>query len=123
MARVLVADDNQDAADSLALILSIDGHNVRRAYDGRHALELFAEFQPHVGILDVSMPNLDGNAVVRQVRDMALKIRPVLIALTGWGQEHDRVQALEAGFDYHFVKPLSPETFKSLLASLPIRTD
>jgi len=111
--RVLIADDNRDAADSLARILSAYGHEVRVAYDGRAALEECARFEPHAAVLDVGMPEADGYEVARELR--ARKARPQLIALTGWGQESDRNRALAAGFDHHLTKPADPQSVHELI--------
>jgi DNA-binding response OmpR family regulator len=121
MARVLVADDSADEADSLAIALRLGGHTVEAAYDGRQALALFESFRPHIAILDVAMPNVDGHEIARQVRARA--DRPVLIALTGWGQERDRVRALAEGFDHHYTKPLDPLLLPGILDALDIRAD
>lgn len=103
--RVLVVDDNADAADSLAMLLQVRGDDVRVAYDGEEALFAEQEFMPDVLLLDIGMPKLSGYEVARRVRDA--RGRGVLIvAITGWGQEDDRQRAREAGFDHHFTKPV-----------------
>ena len=112
--KVLVADDNRDAADSLARILAAYGHDVRVAYDGQAALEECARFSPHVAVLDVGMPIADGYEVARRLR-VAQDAWPKLIALTGWGQENDRHRALAAGFDHHLTKPADPESVHELI--------
>jgi PAS domain S-box-containing protein len=112
--KVLVADDNRDAADTLARILAIYGHDVRVAYDGRAALEECRRFAPHVAVLDVGMPLADGYEVARQLR-AADGAWPKLIALTGWGQESDRTRALAAGFDHHLTKPCDPQSLHELI--------
>jgi len=113
--RVLVADDNRDAADSLQRVLALFGHDVRVAYDGDAAMREGDAFRPRVAILDIGMPGTDGYAVARSLRTKHGR-RVVLVALTGWGQEADRRRAAEAGFDHHLTKPVDPNALNSLLA-------
>jgi CheY-like chemotaxis protein len=115
--RVLVADDNRDAADSLQRILALFGHEVRVAYDGAAAVKLGEEFRPRVAILDIGMPGTNGYDVARALRSRQGE-RVLLVALTGWGQESDRRRATEAGFDHHLTKPVDPNALNSLLARL-----
>jgi DNA-binding response OmpR family regulator len=103
--RVLVVDDNADAADSLAMLLQVRGDEVRVAYDGEEALMAESEFQPQVVLLDIGMPKLSGYEVARRIRD-ARGSGVLIIAITGWGQDEDRQRAREAGFDHHFTKPV-----------------
>jgi DNA-binding response OmpR family regulator len=103
--RVLVVDDNADAADSLAMLLQVRGDEVRVAYDGEEALFAEQEFKPDVLLLDIGMPKLSGYEVARRVRD-ARGPGVLIVAITGWGQEEDRQRAREAGFDHHFTKPV-----------------
>ena len=112
--KVMIADDNRDAADTLARILAVYGHDVRVAYDGLAALSLCAEFEPQVAVVDIGMPVVDGYEVARRVRERH-GARPNLIALTGWGQEHDRKSALDAGFDHHLTKPADPQALHDLI--------
>jgi PAS domain S-box-containing protein len=115
--RVVVADDNRDAADSLQRILSLFGHEVRVAYDGLAAIRLAEEFRPRVAVLDIGMPGTNGYEVARALRER--RIAPItLVALTGWGQESDRRLAMEAGFDYHLTKPVDPEALNRLFADV-----
>ncbi len=114
--RILVADDNQDAATSLALLLRIMGHETRTAHDGLEALDAAAAFRPDVTLLDIGMPQLNGYDVCRRIRQQAWGKGMVLIALTGWGQEDDKRQAQEAGFDHHLTKPVDPAALEKLLA-------
>lgn len=112
--RVLVADDNRDAADSLKRILALYGFEAQVAYDGESALALAERFAPQLAILDIGMPGANGYEVARGMRSRSaggLK----LIALTGWGQEGDRQRALDAGFDFHLTKPVDPEVLSELL--------
>jgi len=103
--RVLVVDDNADAADSLAMLLQVHGDEVRVAYDGEEALFAEQEFKPDVLLLDIGMPKLSGYDVARRVRD-ARGSEVLIVAITGWGQEEDRQRARDAGFDHHFTKPV-----------------
>jgi PAS domain S-box-containing protein len=114
--RVLVADDNRDAADSLQRLLVHFGHEVRVAYDGDSALRIGSEFRPRVAVLDIAMPG-SGYDVARAIRRQQGR-EVTLVALTGLGQEGDRRRALESGFDYHLVKPLDPNELNRLLAEL-----
>lgn len=106
--RVLVVDDNRDAAEVVAAILQLDGHEVRVASDGEQALVVAVEFQPAVAIVDIGLPLIDGYEVARRLRTLPAGEGLLLIALTGYGQHDDRRAALEAGFDHHFVKPADP---------------
>jgi PAS domain S-box-containing protein len=113
--RVLVADDNRDAIDTLALFLERSGHTVRKAADGIEAIEVASAFHPDVAVLDIGMPRMDGYEVARKLR--ANGDDCVLIALTGWGQADDHRRSREAGFDYHLIKPVQPSTLVKLLAT------
>ena len=113
--RVLIVDDNRDAADSVAMMLELEGHDVRTAYTGRAALELGNAFEPQVVLLDIGLPGLDGHEVCRQIRARAWGERSVLIALTGWGQTDDRRRSHAAGFDHHLVKPIDFDALSALL--------
>ncbi|HKZ72682.1 MAG TPA: PAS domain S-box protein [Steroidobacteraceae bacterium] len=117
--RVLVADDNVDAADSLALLLQTLGHDTRTAYRGQQALEAAQAFRPHVAMLDIGMPDMNGHELARRLIAASLTPRPVIVAVTGWGQDTDRQRSREAGFDRHFVKPISEEELAKLLAGVP----
>ena len=112
--RVLVADDNRDAADSMALLIGAAGHEVRVAYDGLEAVSVAEAFQPDIVFLDIGMPKRNGYDVARSLREArGSSIR--IVALTGWGQESDRRRSGEAGFDTHLVKPVPPEVFAQIL--------
>jgi PAS domain S-box-containing protein len=115
--RVLVVDDNRDAADSLGILLRFYGADVQVVHDGRAALEAFASFQPGIVLLDLGMPGMDGYEVGRWIREQPGADAVRLIALTGWGQPEDRRRSRAAGFDHHLVKPVRPEALKALLAS------
>ena len=114
--RILVADDNQDAADSLAMILEMAGHDVRVVHDGPGALTIAQTFRPDTVLLDIGMPLVNGYQVARALRKEAWGTGITLIALTGWGQESDRQQAIEAGFDRHLTKPVDLEALEALLS-------
>jgi PAS domain S-box-containing protein len=114
--RVLIADDNRDGADVLAMALGLAGHQVRVAYDGCSALAAAREFLPDVALLDVAMPGLDGHALARALRAESCGRDILLCALTGWGQDQDRLRALEAGFDHHFTKPIDMDAVEALLS-------
>jgi PAS domain S-box-containing protein len=118
--RVLVADDNRDAADSLAMLLKMEGHDVRVAYDGAQAIEAIRENPPEIALLDIGMPVMSGYDVARTVRETFPKERMTLIAVTGWGQKHDVTRALDAGFDCHFTKPIDPLSLSALLSTTPV---
>ncbi len=113
--RVLVADDNRDAAQTLARFLSLQGWDVSTAFDGEEALALAGSFRPEICLLDIGMPGLDGYEVARRLR--ARPGCPLLVALTGWGQDADRRRSLEAGFDRHLTKPVDLDALQHLLAA------
>ena len=112
--RILVVDDNRDAAESLSMLLELKGHEVRRAYDGENALQLAEEFRPQMVLLDLGMPKMNGYEACRRIREHAWGTQMTLIAVTGWGQEEDRRKSTDAGFDGHLVKPVDPETLEEL---------
>jgi signal transduction histidine kinase/CheY-like chemotaxis protein len=114
--RILVVDDNRDAADMLSGLLMARGHQVLVAYDGDAALRQAAVFQPQVGLLDIGMAGMDGYQLAARLRDEAHLPELFLVAITGWGQEEDRRRALAAGFDAHMTKPADPDAIVSLLA-------
>jgi CheY-like chemotaxis protein len=116
--RLLVADDNRDAADTCAALLEISGHHVQTAYSGRQALELAESFRPHAALLDIGLPDLSGYVLAKHIRAARWGQRTLLVAITGWGQNEDRRRAYEAGFDHHLAKPVAAEAIDSLLRVL-----
>ncbi|MFZ0501378.1 MAG: PAS domain S-box protein [Steroidobacteraceae bacterium] len=113
--RILVADDNRDAADTCAALLELSGHDVQTAYCGLQALELAESFRPHAMLLDIGLPDLSGYTLAKHIRESSWGRRALLVAVTGWGQSEDRRRAYEAGFDHHLVKPVAPEAIESIL--------
>ena len=116
--RILVVDDNRDAAATMAMVLRISGNDVRTVHDGREAVDEAREFRPDVAILDIGLPGGDGYAAARTIRREPWGAGVVLIAVTGWGQETDRERSKEAGFDHHLVKPVEPAALVTILSSL-----
>jgi CheY-like chemotaxis protein len=117
--RVLVVDDNVDAAVSLGMLLKLAGQEVRVAYDGPAALRQATEFRPQLVLLDIGMPGMDGYEVCRRLRRDSALAGATMVALTGWGQDEDRRRSHEAGFDHHIVKPVEPSALQRLLDELP----
>jgi signal transduction histidine kinase len=116
--RVLVVDDNVDAADALAIQLETGGHETRTAYGGAAALQAADEFDPEVVLCDIGMPSVDGHAVAARLRADRRHAATVLVALTGWGSEEDRRRTRRTGFDFHLVKPVSAEAVDEILSRL-----
>ncbi len=121
--RVMIADDNKDAGDSLAMLLELAAHEVRVAYNGRAALTLAQTFRPNVAFIDIGMPDLNGYEVAQALRREPWGAGIRLVALTGWGQDDDRQRAKEAGFDRHMTKPVDPEALDRLLTEPPLPVD
>jgi PAS domain S-box-containing protein len=119
--RILVVDDYADTAETLAVWLRLAGHDVMSAASGAKALESAARFRPHVILLDIGLPDMDGYAVAKALRQSAATRQAVLVALTGYGQGEDLRNSSAAGFDHHFLKPAPPEELSSLLASVAAR--
>ena len=119
--RVLVVDDNEDFANSLALILRALDNEVRVAHDGAAGLELAQQWQPQIGFLDIGLPRINGYDLARRLRARTETASMMLVAVTGWGQEKDRQLAVEAGFDRHLVKPVDPARVIELLGAVPPR--
>jgi two-component system, sensor histidine kinase len=115
--RIMIADDNKDAADALGMLLDLAGHDIRVVYNGRSALMLAQTFRPDVAFIDIGMPDLTGYEVAQQLRREPWGSGPFLVALTGWGQDDDRRQAREAGFDRHMTKPVDSEELDGLIAA------
>ena len=116
--RLLIADDNRDGADSLAMLLEVLGHEVETAYAGDQAVEVAEQMRPDAILLDIGMPRLNGYEACRRIRSEAWGREMVLIALTGWGQEEDRRRTREAGFDLHLVKPVDSADLLKVLSSV-----
>jgi DNA-binding response OmpR family regulator len=112
---VLVVDDNEDAAESLGLLLGFAGSQVRKARDGLGAVSVADEFRPQVVVLDIGLPKMNGYDSARQIRRRPWAKEVLLVALTGWGQEADRRRSKEAGFDHHLVKPVDIAQLTTLL--------
>src|SRR4051812_36650096 len=115
--KIVVADDNRDAADSLGMLLQLAGHEVFVAYNGQQALDLGARERPQAFVLDVGMPDLTGYEVARRIRQQAWGRGVLLLAVTGWGQDDDKEQAKAAGFDFHFTKPVNPQEVEERVAA------
>lgn len=116
--RILVVDDNHDSALSLAMMLSIMGHDTRTAHDGESAVATAESFLPEVVLLDIGLPKLNGYEVAQRIREQAWGKSMFLIAVTGWGQEEDRQRSSEVGLNVHMVKPVEPAALERLLAEL-----
>lgn len=114
--RILIVDDNADGAESLAMLLALDGHETYTAHDGLAALEAAERLRPDVVLLDIGLPKLNGYEVCRRMRERPWGRDMLLVALTGWGQEEDRNRSREAGFDSHLVKPVDDQALRELLA-------
>jgi CheY-like chemotaxis protein len=117
--RILVVDDDLESARSLAMVLDAAGHETETAHDGLEAVEVAERFRPRVALLDIGLPKLNGFEVARRIRERPWAERAVLIAVSGWGQDEDRRKSKDAGFDFHFVKPVDFDRLAALLASLP----
>jgi CheY-like chemotaxis protein len=113
-----VVDDNTDSATSLAMLLELEGHVTHVANDGLEAVEAAAAFEPDLILLDIGLPKLNGYEAARRIRQQPSGREPVLVALTGWGQEEDRRRSREAGFDRHMVKPVDYSSLRRLLETL-----
>lgn len=113
--RILVVEDNVDAAETMQLLLRMSGYDTRAAYDGEHALDVARAFKPDVVLLDIGLPGKDGYTVAREMRAMPETKSIFLIALTGYGDDEDRARASDAGFDTFQVKPVEPQKLEVLL--------
>jgi CheY-like chemotaxis protein len=114
----MVIDDNRDSADSLALLLGLNGHLTQVAYDGHSGVEQAEQWRPEVVVLDIGMPDINGYEVCRQIRQRPWGRTAVVIAQTGWGQQSDRQRAKDEGFDAHVVKPVDLATLTRLIETL-----
>jgi CheY-like chemotaxis protein len=112
---VLVVDDHADSADSLSLIIQHLGHEVKTAYDSKAAIALARDFRPEIVFCDLGLPVMDGYEVARQLRNTPDTRGAILVALTGYGRDEDKKRSGSAGFDYHLVKPVSPESLEEML--------
>lgn len=118
--RLLVVDDNKDAAESMSMLLEMWGHEVAFAYDGPSALETAEQWQPEAVFLDIGLPGMDGYEVAERLRELPQAKDAVLIAITGYGQDDDRLRSRRAGIDHHLVKPVAPDALRSLIDSLQL---
>jgi CheY-like chemotaxis protein len=114
--KVVVVDDGISAADILTMFLDLEGLNAFTAYDGPSALDLIEKERPDVVFSDIGMPGMDGHELARRIRALPYGAEIILVALTGWGQESDRLKSKEAGFDHHLTKPVDPKTLRSFLS-------
>jgi PAS domain S-box-containing protein len=117
--RILIVDDNQDSAASLALLLEMAGHAIHVAHDGLDAVEMAARVQPDLVLLDLGLPRLNGYDAARRIRALPSGRSMVIVAVTGWGQDSDRQKTVDAGFDVHLVKPVDPDALMKLIAAHP----
>ena len=113
--KVLVVDDNHDAATSLSMLVSLLGHDVRTAFDGVEALDVANEFHPDLVLLDLGMPRMDGYEACRRLRAQPWCARTRVVAVTGWGRDDDRQKTRMAGFDQHLIKPVAPDVITGIL--------
>ncbi len=120
--RVLVVDDNRDSVETLSMLLKIKGHDARMASDGEEALTVADDYQPHVIVLDLSLPGMDGYEVARRLRERPYGAGVVLAALTGWSGREVRTKAAQAGFDFHLLKPVEWSELEKVLESAPATT-
>ncbi|HEV3301942.1 MAG TPA: PAS domain-containing protein [Planctomycetaceae bacterium] len=116
--RILVVEDNIDSAQSLALLLRRMGHEIEVAHDGLEAVQAAGAFRPHIVLLDIGLPRMNGYEAARRIREQSGGDQVAIVALTGWGQEKDKQLASEAGFDHHLTKPVEPSTLTNLLAAI-----
>jgi CheY-like chemotaxis protein len=116
--RILVVDDNEDSAETMARLLELSGNQVRCAGDGLAALEAIDRFDPEIVLLDIGLPKMNGYEVCRAIRRNRSIHQPIVVALTGWGQENDREESKAAGFDHHLVKPVAFEALLELMTKL-----
>jgi CheY-like chemotaxis protein len=115
--RILVTDDNQDAAKSLSMLLRLNGHEVETVFDGESAVAKAETYRPDIMLLDIGLPDMNGYDVCRTIRQTPWGKSIRMVALTGWGQEQDRRNAREAGFDDHLVKPVDPQVLRRAVSA------
>jgi CheY-like chemotaxis protein len=116
--KILIVDDNRDAARTLTALLKIKGHETRTAFDGQQGIELAEEFRPDVVLLDIGLPKLNGYEVCQRLRKREWGMQMVMIAVTGWGQDEDRRRSRDAGFNYHLTKPVMFQDLMRVLSEL-----
>jgi CheY-like chemotaxis protein len=121
--RVLVVDDNPDAATSLSMLLRIQGHEVFSAHDGAGGLRAAEAHRPDVVLLDIGLPGMTGYEVARRIRNEPWGRSMRLVALSGWGQEESRQRSLEVGFDVHLTKPADPSDIERVVSGAPDKTN
>jgi CheY-like chemotaxis protein len=121
--RILIVDDSEDGAESLAMLLQLAGHETHKAHDGQAAIEAAERLRPDAILLDIGLPIMNGFEVCSHIRRQPWGKDLVLVALTGWGQDEDRQKSREAGFDAHMVKPVDHDLLMTLLGSLPSPMD
>jgi CheY-like chemotaxis protein len=120
--RILIVDDNLDAAESLAILMKLAGHEVRMAFDGLEAVRAAETFRPHIVFLDLGLPKLGGGEAARQIRQQPWSKGMILVAVTGWGQDGDRRKSREVGFDEHLVKPAKLEDLTKIIDRIPAQS-
>lgn len=120
--RVLVVDDNRDSVETLSMLLRLKGHDTRAAQDGEEAIAAADDYQPHVVVLDLSLPGMDGYEIARRLRARPYGAKLVLVALTGWTGHDVREKAAAAGFDFHLLKPVDWPNLEQVLNAAPAAT-
>ena len=116
--KILVADDDQDSAESLAMLIQLMGHDVRAAQSGLAAIDVAEAFRPDLIVLDIGMPGLDGYEVCRRIRQHEWGRAIVIAALTGWSRDEDRDRSEQAGFNHYLIKPVDPKALEELIAGV-----
>jgi CheY-like chemotaxis protein/two-component sensor histidine kinase len=119
--KVLVVDDNRDAVESMVAVLALEGHDVTAAYDGEEAIALGNQIRPQVVLMDIGMPGMTGHEACRRMRTLDWGEHATILALSGWGQEEDRRESMEAGFDAHLVKPVDMDVLLEMLSTIKRR--
>lgn len=121
---ILIADDNVDAADSLSMLLAMEGHNVFVARNGLEALELADKIRPEIIFLDIGMPKLNGFDTCKMIRTCPWAEASIVVAVTGWATDADRIRSKYSGFNHHFAKPIEPTQVRHILSLVPrVRED